>query len=96
MKGYTFYLEYPTTKEKKNATRKMLGNHSGNVIAVFGKWYKSSVNEYQKECVSAVFDHANSVCCGGSVGSEYLTDRCKKISEKQAREIHQNLFNYFL
>ena len=94
MKGFTFYLEYPTTKDKKQGTRKELGKHSGNVIAVFGEWYKGGSNEYQKECASAVFDHANSVCCGGSVGYGYLNTRCKKISEKQAREIHSNLFDY--
>lgn len=96
MNGFTFYLEYPTTKDKKQGTRKKLGNHSGNVVAVFGDWYKGGNNEYQKECVSSVFDHSNSVCCGGSVGSSYLNDRCKRISEKQAREIHSNLFDYLV
>lgn len=34
MKDYTFYLEYPTLKDKRKATRKELGNHSGTVLAV--------------------------------------------------------------
>ena len=34
MNGVRFYLEYPNSAEKRKATRKRLGNHSGNVIAV--------------------------------------------------------------
>ena len=34
MNGVRFYLGYPNSAEKRKATRKRLGNHSGNVIAV--------------------------------------------------------------
>lgn len=91
MKGYKFYLEYPSIKDKRKATRKALGNHSGNVLAVFGNWYKIKNLYYKKDCISGVTDKPNSECCGNNVCDEYLL-QCKRIGEKQAREIHPNLF----
>lgn len=54
MKGYTFYLEYPTKKDKCKATRKDLGNHSGNVLAVYGNWFNIKNLYSKKECISSV------------------------------------------
>ena len=93
MKGYTFYLEYPTLRDKRKAIRKELGNHSGNVLAVYGDWFNID-HYYKKECVSSVYDKPNSEVCTSSCDGEYLTTNCKRISEKQAREIHPKLFQY--
>jgi hypothetical protein len=93
MKDVTFYLEYSSLKEKSKGTRKNLGNHSGNCLAVHGAWFKSN-QVYCKETVAGLPGIPNSVCCGSSTSNEYLTEHCKRISEKQAREIHPNLFEY--
>ena len=93
MKDYTFYLEYPTLKDKRKATRKELGNHSGTVLAVYGDWFNIG-HYYKKECVSSVYDKPNSDVCCSSCDSGYLNDKCKRISDKQAREIHPKLFQY--
>ena len=103
-----FYLEYPSAKEKNRrpaASRK----HTGNVIAAYlepgGKdgrnlgehSYFLGVfrdGELMIEGASALFDHPNSVVCSGSVAWTYLRERCVRISEKEAREIHPNLFLY--
>ena len=97
MNGFKFLLEYPNAKERRKATRKNLGNHSGNVIAAFtGRDYRwLDGNKLLTECISALQDHPNSVVCSSSFCDEYQRERCLRISEAQAREIHPNLF-YFL
>lgn len=92
MKGVGFYLEYPNNVEKRKATRKSLGNHSGNVVAVFDGTVFYTSGCVAVECISAVFFVENSPVCNGSVATEYLDQRCKYISERQAREIHPELF----
>lgn len=94
MNGFTFYLEYPSLKDKRKATRKTLGNHSGNVMAVFGDWFSIAGHYYKKECVSALQNVPNSVVCCSSACDTYIKENGKRISEKQAREIHPNLFTY--
>lgn len=93
MKGYTFYLEYPSLKDKRKATRKELGNHSGNCLAVYGNWFNIG-HYYKKECVSSVYDRPNSDVCISSACDSYIKDNCKRISEEQARKIHPKLFQY--
>jgi hypothetical protein len=98
MKGVRFYLEYPNKKEKRNATRKELGNHSGNVIAVLvdnvivhpdgnGVHWLSGY-----DAMAGLFDKPNSPVASSVVGLDYLDERCKWISEEKAREIHPELF----
>lgn len=88
MKGFKFYLEYDDEKEKRKATRKNLGDHSGNVVAVFGEFDHVAV----KDCLGAVFFVGNSDVACSTVSYDYLRENCKRISEKQAREIHPKLF----
>ena len=95
MKGYIFYLEFPTAKAKREATRKNLTGHSGNCIAVTSDKQEQIEQWRVNKCypaVSAVQDIPNNPCCFGSVSPEYLLSNCKRISEAQAREIHPNLF----
>lgn len=92
MKGFKFYLEYETSTEKHKATRKALGNHNGNVIAVMdGSGFFGSMG-YCYECLGSVLYCRNSPVATTSVTPDYLSDRCKRISEAQAREIHPELF----
>lgn len=87
MKGYRFFLEYPNKKEKNKATREKLGNHSGNVIAA------SLDNPHlPTEGFAGIFDKPNSPVQWTTVGRIYISERCKNISEKTAREIHPELF----
>lgn len=95
MKSYHFYLEYPSKAAKRAATRKNLGNHSGNIIAVDSERANSWLSDRQvmRDCVSAVTSYPNSDVCGSSASMDYIRENCKRVSEKQAREIHPNLFS---
>lgn len=97
MKGFIFYLEYPNHAEKRKATRKSLGNHSGNCIAVDSD-RNSQLEQYRVNLcypsIQGVFNWKNSDCCSATVSVDYLSNNCKRISEAQAREIHPKLFSY--
>lgn len=93
MKGFHFFLEYANKTEKNKATRKDPKNHRGTVIAVMYE------NEYripgtdQHEAIASVQDIPNSSVCHTSASYGYLREKCLRISEKQAREIHPALFS---
>ena len=92
MKGIRFYLEYPNKTEKNKATVKNLGNHSGNCIAVFlGR--EHICPDYTREALAAVTFYPNSGTCLTSVSDEYLREKCKRIPEYMAKEIHPKLYN---
>ena len=92
MNGYKFYLEYPNNREKRNGTRKVLGNHSGTILAVVDDTVRVSNGAVMHDAISAVQDIPNSGTCFGTVSQSYLDRDCKRISEVQAREIHPVLF----
>jgi hypothetical protein len=95
MKDYRFYLEYPNATEKRKSSRKNLGEHSGNCIAVYLPTIKDQyLINHCFECASGVFSTPNSPINWGAVGPEYLAKNCKRIPEKQAKEIHPALFDY--
>lgn len=90
MKGYHFFLEYPSSTEAKKATRKNLGEkHQGNVLALIVPLQYDA--NYHMDCVCATFFYPNSTVMYGSCSREYLK-QCKRISEAQARKIHPELF----
>ena len=104
MKGVNFYLEYSSKKENRKGTRKNPGNHRGTVVAVMTKkdrdkwsnfpdWHYTGQG-HTADAMGAVFDEPNSPVCSTGVCPEYLDKRCKRISEKMAREIHPALFTY--
>ena len=98
MKGVTFYLEYPNKTAKKNSTKKdNYPNNSGNVIAVFsddeGNRFYLPDNQ-SVECACGLWERPNSPVCGSSVSLEYLSERCKRISEAVAKQIHPKMFAY--
>ena len=96
MKGYIFYLEFPTAKAKRKATRKNLTGHKGNCIAVIFDRAEQLEQWRVNKCYqafSAVQDLPNNPCCFTQVSPNYLAERCKRISEAQAREIHPKLFH---
>jgi hypothetical protein len=93
MKGYKFYLEYPDSKSKRKATRKNLGKHSGNCVATWNSWFLSET-DWNVDAITSIQDYSNCPVCCTSVSFCYLREKCKRISEQQAREIHPKLFNY--
>lgn len=104
MKGFNFYLDYPSKKDKKQGTRKNPGNHLGNVIAVTTRFERGRWTNFPDwwpygrrpiaSAIAAILHKPNSPVCGTSVSMDYLDERCKRISEKMAREIHPALFTY--
>ena len=92
MKGYKFYLEYPNNREKRNSTRKALGNHCGTIVGVLDDTAQSSTIGVMYDAISAVQNIPNSGTCYGTTSQGYLAEKCKRISEVQAREIHPVLF----
>ena len=95
MKIIKFYVEYPTNRDKRQGTRKELGNHTGNCIAVIaGTCRVNNQTTIIHDAIGAVYFVENSDCASTEVAECYLAKFCKRISEKQAREIHPALFKY--
>lgn len=92
MKGIRFYLEYRNPEDKRKATRRKLGNHEGTVIALFLDTWQPNGVDNTADCMAGIYKHPDSPVVGTSVSEGYLRDRCKHISEAQAREIHPALF----
>lgn len=93
MKDFRFFLEYPTNKDKRKATRNNLGNHQGTCLAVSKSFYGQNGMIYN-ECAGGIYETPNSPCTWTSCTNGYLSETCKRISEKTARTIHPNLFKY--
>jgi hypothetical protein len=90
MKGYRFYLEYETPKDKR--ARK----DTGNVLAVNvadEMWFDAE-DGWQRDAIGAVYHHQNSAVASTSVSLNLLAKHTRRISEAQARQIHPALFEY--
>ena len=98
MKGYRFYLEYPSLKEKRKGTVKNPGNHEGNALALIidtaRVMYQHEKPIIVHDAIGSLLFTPDSPVCSTSITDEYLTERCKRIPESLAREIHPKLFNY--
>ena len=91
MNGVRFYLEYPNSAEKRKATRKRLGNHSGNVIATYGGPV-AGPQGITLEAWAPTRKYPNSEVTKAKIPAIYLLNYCRSISEQDARAIHPNLF----
>ena len=98
MNGIRFYEDFESKHDKRHNI-----SHGSVIAAIIenGIHWSQTYDENGKvkplacyECISAVFFHPNSDVCGTSVALDYLSECCKRISEKRAREIHPNLFVY--
>lgn len=101
MKSITFYVEYATNKDKRAATRKDLKNHTGNCIAVDRSTIRidnhpllDSNDNIVFDCFGAVHYKENSECATTNCSQGYLTEKCKRVSEKIAQKIHPELLKY--
>ena len=84
MNGIRFYQEF-TNKSKRQS--------AGTVVAALvcnGRFWSTGKVCY--EAISGLFDHPNSVVCGGAVSLDYLHAKCKRVSEGRARDLHPALF----
>jgi hypothetical protein len=82
MKGVRFYEELENKNRKGEKSQ-------GNVIAIHA--YQISIDGMY-ECLSATFYKPNSPVSVGGVSRKYLEEKCRRISETRAREIHPRLF----
>jgi hypothetical protein len=80
MKGIRFYEEF---------TNKRKGLSAGNAVAV-----GESNRNGTFEAIVPLYDQPNSPVASGSISNEYLFEKCKRVSEARAREVHPNLFEY--
>jgi hypothetical protein len=62
------------------------------VVAVRYKTKYQGPTGFSYDGIGAVHDHPNSGVGNTGVSPDYLKDKCKRISEKLAREIHPQLF----
>lgn len=88
MKGVRFYEEFD------NKANKRKGVSSGNVIALFyDSWRVGEPHQGRlTEAIAAIFCRPNSRVAPISVADTVLWERCKRISEAEARVIHPALF----
>jgi hypothetical protein len=94
MNGVTFYLEYESARAKRK------GESLNTVIAVyydkskFARGAYQSSGEWVRECASVLSTELRTHICGSSCSDGYLREKCKRISEAKAREIHPELLAY--
>jgi hypothetical protein len=93
MKGYKFYLEFPSTKAKRKSGKANAG-HSGNCLALATERDFTYISNggIMTEGLMAVFFTPDSPVCWSSVSWGFLKEKCKRVSEATAREIHPALF----
>lgn len=100
MKGYRFYAAYSSKLHRRMDTtprhvRKVgpTPNPAANAIAVFlDDDGRELFNGESYDCFAGIFDHPDSDVATSGVSPEYLRERCRRISEQEARRIHPRLF----
>ena len=103
MKGYRFYADYSSKAHKRADTAPRHVRRDGptpkpaaNVIAVFldddGMESSCIFNGNGYGCFAGISDAPNSYVLTSGVSPEYLRERCRRISESEARRIHPRLF----
>ena len=93
MNGYRFYLEFDSKAAKRKSGRENTG-HTGNCLALAAdREFTYIMNGgIFTEGLTAVYFSPNSPVNWSSVHWDYLREKCKRISESKAREIHPELF----
>jgi hypothetical protein len=84
MNGIRFYQEFSDKSKRKPG---------GTVVAALvlnGRHWSGGTICY--EALAGLFDWPNSPVAGTGVSLDYLRQKCKRISEAQARTIHPVLF----
>jgi hypothetical protein len=84
MNGTRFYQEFKDQSKHTSV---------GTIIAVLvcnGPYWSSGKVCY--EAIAGLFDRPNSPVAGTGVACDYVSQKCKRISEAKARTIHPVLF----
>lgn len=102
MKGYRFYANYDSAAHRRRdtvahrSTLRTTPDPAKNCIAVYldddGRPLWGGDNTM--ECAASIFADENSDVCTSGVGSRFLMERCRRISEAEARRIHPRMFEY--
>jgi hypothetical protein len=87
MSGVRFYQEF-SDKSKRGSTGTI-------VAALVCNGLYLSCGKICYDAIAGVFDQPNSPVAGTGVAREYLRQKCKRISEANARTIHPALFERF-
>lgn len=81
MRGFRFYEEF---------SNKRKGVSAGQVVAVSTEHTRGVM----LDAVASVFDRANSPVESTMVDRGWLRQKCKRVSEERARQVHPKLFSY--
>jgi hypothetical protein len=80
MRDITFYREFQNRSKTKP---------TGNVLAVIRE---NRCPDGSMEAMGALFDRANSPVVTTAASGDYLREKCKRVSEAKARQVHPALF----
>lgn len=102
MKGYRFYADYSSKAHKRADTTPRHVRKDGptpkpasNVVAVYlGDDGRELYNGGGYDCATGIFDTPDSPVATSGVSPGYLRERCRRISEAEARRIHPRMFEY--
>lgn len=96
MKGYRFYAEYTSNAAKRRrdpATNVVALELTNNRPCWLEPWrYKSIRFPSTATCIAAVLSEPNSPVAGTAVSREHLQKKCRRVSERAARQIHPAMF----
>jgi hypothetical protein len=87
MSGIRFYEEFSDRSKRRSA---------GTIVAAMvcnGVYWTDGMICY--EAVAGLFDRPNSPVAGTGVARDYLSQKCKRTSEANARTVHPALFERF-
>lgn len=93
MKGYRFYEELRKKNRKGEESR-------GTVVGLYldndnrPLYCSPHSGDWTMEAAVGVFDEPNSDVCSAQVSQKYLSEDCRRVSEKEARVIHPEMFRY--
>lgn len=86
MKGVRFYEEFDTRRAKRK------GQGNGQVIAVLVANGVRPGGGGTYDAIGCPTYTPNGMPCGVTATRDYLREKCRRIPEARAREIHPNLF----
>lgn len=84
MSGICFYQEFSDGSKR--------GSSGTSIAALVCNGIYWSSGKVCYEAIAGLFDRPNSPVAGTGVASDYLYQKCKRVSEAKARIIHPALF----
>ena len=96
MRGYRFYEEF-SDKGRRESMGTVVALLLDDYQQPYMHWSSIAENcqgDWVADAISSVFDTPNSEVGSGSVALGYLRERCKRVSETTARQIHPQMFVY--